>query len=172
MILLLTVIIVWCRILSFQGIPLSHLTAWQKHSIHPKRKEQSCIFHLWGNIPFQKCSNMKKLQQVIIHQFNAWLAWENGRNLVKPSLASPQISFGVRSSRIHFTPTWGRNECVTNEPQRTYAGRLSHHWFPLETRHFRNKEGTGAEMRRAIISGIVNGGAPVSYWPVFFPCPW
>ena len=34
------------------------------------------------------------------------------------SLASPQTSFGVRLSRIH------RNECVTNEPQRTSAGRL------------------------------------------------
>ena len=31
-------------------------------------------------------------------------------------LASPQTSFGVRLSRIHF--------CVTNEPQRTSAGRL------------------------------------------------
>ena len=31
-------------------------------------------------------------------------------------LASPQTSFGVRLSRIH--------ECVTNEPQRTSAGRL------------------------------------------------
>ena len=41
-------------------------------------------------------------------------------------VASPQTSFGVRLSRIHFSPTetWGRNECVTNEPQRTSAGRL------------------------------------------------
>ena len=30
------------------------------------------------------------------------------------ALASPQTSFGVRSR--------GRNECVTNEPQRTSAG--------------------------------------------------
>ena len=36
-------------------------------------------------------------------------------------LASPQTSFGVRTSRIHFS---GRNKCVTNEPQRTSAGRL------------------------------------------------
>ena len=34
-------------------------------------------------------------------------------------VASPQTSFGVRLSRIHW-----RNECVTNEPQRTPAGRL------------------------------------------------
>ena len=37
-------------------------------------------------------------------------------------VASPQTSFGVRLSRIHFS--WGRNKCVTNEPQRTSAGRL------------------------------------------------
>ena len=36
--------------------------------------------------------------------------------------------------------------------------------------HFRNEKGTGAEMRPAIVSGIVTGDAPVSYWP-FFP-PW
>ena len=44
--------------------------------------------------------------------------------LSSQKLASPQTSFGVRLSRIHFSPTWGRNECVTNEPQRTSAGRL------------------------------------------------
>ena len=33
-------------------------------------------------------------------------------------LASPQTSVGVRLSRIHL------DECVTNEPQRTSAGRL------------------------------------------------
>ena len=37
------------------------------------------------------------------------------------ALASPQTSFGVRSR--------GRNECVTNEPQRTSAGRLD--WLLL-----------------------------------------
>ena len=35
------------------------------------------------------------------------------------TLASPQTSFGVRLSRIH--------EGVTNEPQRTSAGRLERH---------------------------------------------
>ena len=49
-------------------------------------------------------------------------------------VASPQTSFGVRLSRIH-------DECVTNEPQRTSAGRLwgrvslgrilNHHALPL-----------------------------------------
>ena len=28
----------------------------------------------------------------------------------------------------------------------------------------RNQKGTGAEMRPAIVSGIVTGDAPVSYW--------
>ena len=48
-------------------------------------------------------------------------------------LASPQTSFGVRLSRIHFSPTWGRNECVTNEPQRTSAGRLGSFSIHLHT---------------------------------------
>ena len=42
-------------------------------------------------------------------------------------VASPQRSFGVRLSRIHFSPTekcpWGRHEYATNEPQRTSAWR-------------------------------------------------
>ena len=33
--------------------------------------------------------------------------------------------------------------------------------------HFRNEK--GAEMRPAIVSGIVTGDAPVSYWPIFLP---
>ena len=44
------------------------------------------------------------------------------------TLVSSQTSFGVRLSHIHFSPTdispWWRNEYVTNEPQRTSAGRL------------------------------------------------
>ena len=41
-----------------------------------------------------------------------------------PSL--PADVFGVRSSRIHFSPSvrGGKNECVTNEPLRTSARRL------------------------------------------------
>ena len=42
-------------------------------------------------------------------------------------VTSSQRSFGVRLSRIHFSPTekcpWGRHEYATNEPQRTSAGR-------------------------------------------------
>ena len=37
--------------------------------------------------------------------------------------------------------------------------------------HFRNEKGTGAEMRPAIVSGIVIGDALVSYWLVFLPFP-
>ena len=33
------------------------------------------------------------------------------------------------------------------------------------------EEGTGTEMRSAIVSGIVLGDLPVSYWPVFSPVP-
>ena len=34
-------------------------------------------------------------------------------------------------------------------------------------RLFRNEKITGAEMRRAIVSGIATGDALVSYWPIF-----
>ena len=37
--------------------------------------------------------------------------------------------------------------------------------------HFRNEKGTGAEMRPAIVSGMVTGDAPASYWPIFLPVP-
>ena len=43
-----------------------------------------------------------------------------------PYLASPQTSLGVRSSFLpHRRRPWGSNECVTNEPQRTSAGKLT-----------------------------------------------
>ena len=43
-----------------------------------------------------------------------------------PNIASPpQMSFGVRLSRSHFS----RNECVTNEPQRTRGGYSQHSFF-------------------------------------------
>ena len=34
-------------------------------------------------------------------------------------------------------------------------------------RHFKYEKGTGAEIRCAVVSGIVN--APVSYWLIFVP---
>ena len=34
--------------------------------------------------------------------------------------------------------------------------------------YVRNRVGTGAEVRPAIVSGIVTGDVPVSYWPIFF----
>ena len=42
--------------------------------------------------------------------------------------------------------------------------------WPSSIRPFRNEKGTEAEMRPAIVSGIVTGDTTVSYWPVF-PCP-
>ena len=37
-----------------------------------------------------------------------------------------------------------------------------------QIRHFKNKEGTEAEMYPAIVFGIVPGDAPVSSWTIFF----
>ena len=37
--------------------------------------------------------------------------------------------------------------------------------------HFRNEKGTGAEMCSPIASGIVTSDVPVSYCPIFSPCP-
>ena len=37
--------------------------------------------------------------------------------------------------------------------------------------HFRTEKELGAEMRPAIVSGIVTGYATVTYWSIF-PCPW
>ena len=34
-------------------------------------------------------------------------------------------------------------------------------------RHLSNEMATGAEMRPAVVSGIVTGEAQVSYWPIF-----
>ena len=38
-------------------------------------------------------------------------------------------------------------------------------------RRFKTEKGTRTEMRPEIVSGIVTGDAPVSYWP-FFSFPW
>lgn len=46
------------------------------------------------------------------------------------------------------------------------------HWASsdiLRIRQFENEKGTGAEMRSAIVSGVVTGDAQVSYWPILFP---
>ena len=37
--------------------------------------------------------------------------------------------------------------------------------------YFRNEKETGAEMRAEIVSGIVTGDAPFSYWSMFLPDP-
>ena len=48
------------------------------------------------------------------------------------------------------------------------------HMFHLDhlfvIRHFRNEKGAGAKMCPAIVSGIVTGDAPASYWLMFIPC--
>ena len=79
--------------------------------------ENWSVFHKW--YPFLGQKPLISIPYRSLHCF------------IKPlpfRLASPQTSLGVRLSRIHFSPTdrgpWGRNECVTNEPQRTSAGRL------------------------------------------------
>ena len=41
------------------------------------------------------------------------------------SVASPQTSFGF-FCHAFISPLGGRNECVTNEPQRTSSGRLAY----------------------------------------------
>ena len=38
-------------------------------------------------------------------------------------------------------------------------------------RHISNEKRTGTETRPAIVSGIVTGDAPISYWPIFHPVP-
>ena len=66
----------------------------------------------------------------------------------------------------------GGHECAFQScslSARWGVGRRDGWHFRLElVRHWRNEKGTGAEMRPAIVSGIVNGHAPVSYWPIFF----
>ena len=37
-------------------------------------------------------------------------------------------------------------------------------------RNFRNKKGIGAERSATIVSGIITSDAPISYWPILFPC--
>ena len=37
--------------------------------------------------------------------------------------------------------------------------------------HFRDEKETGAEIRRASVSGIITEDVPISYWPIFLPPP-
>ena len=41
--------------------------------------------------------------------------------------------------------------------------------IPTPPPPLRNEKGTGAGMRRAIVSGIVTGDVSVSYWPICCP---
>ena len=78
-------------------------------------------------------------------------------------LASPQTSFGIRLSRIHFS-LWGRNECVTNEPQRTSAGRLifSVFWIKKILKSKKKKTVTIQVLK-------INQGTKFEIW-LFFHC--
>ena len=53
--------------------------------------------------------------------------------------------------------------------QRTLGGEVSRLSFPFATSETRVR--TGAEICPAVVSGIVTGDAPVSYWSIFFPVP-
>ena len=77
---------------------------------------------LAGLVKMQRVSNaeflrlrivIKRLIKILINKINSLLC-----SNTQAQLASPQTSFGVLFSRIH--------EWVTNEPQRTSAGRLEH----------------------------------------------
>ena len=46
--------------------------------------------------------------------------------------------------------------------------QLNGHVTDKLLRHFENEKGTGAKMRPAVLSGIVPGDVPLSYWPFFF----
>ena len=49
--------------------------------------------------------------------------------------------------------------------------QLNGHVTDKLLRHFENEKGTGAKMRPAVLSGIVPGDVPLSYWPFFFSVP-
>ena len=78
------------------------------------REELQCSYENLMSNNFHKMAVLKKMNCKL-------------KLIFTPKVASLQTSFGVHLSRIHFSPTerpWGRNECVTNEPQRMSAGRL------------------------------------------------
>ena len=63
---------------------------------------------------------LRKVPKAVLSEFEDVITLRSGLVVYRRGshigLASPQTSFGVLLSRIHFSPTWGRNECVTNEP--------------------------------------------------------
>ena len=44
--------------------------------------------------------------------------------------------------------------------------------FPFLKYHLRHDKETGADLRPAVVSGIITGDAPVNYWPIFSPVLW
>ena len=77
----------------------------------------------------------------------------------------------VKTMEKWVRPVWNNNNVIfqnlIKSPAKTPSNSLHIPPPPL----FRNEKGTGAEMGRAIVSGIVTGDVPVSYWPIFFPFP-
>ena len=54
--------------------------------------------------------------------------------------------------------------------QRNSFGRPFTVQFCTQIRHLRNEKATGAEMRPAMVCGIVTEDTPVSYWLILFLC--
>ena len=112
-------------ILVITTLNLFRLNRWGESG---EREDDYTVFQYF----FQSKRNAKMyLWDVIIQTisraiFNSIFYCSYSRNyLILTSNSPPQTSLWARSSRIQSPPrTVGRNECVTNEPQRTSAGRL------------------------------------------------
>ena len=79
------------------------------------------------------------------------------------------VVFGAKKDRGTGFPVSSllQNRTETLATQAMYAPKIQ----SLFIRHFRNEKGTGAKMYPAGISGILTGGALVSYWLIFSHCP-
>ena len=100
---------------------------WNKHiKKHVALKSQRRDFFLFFFFKYSFSRTMSIDGTLSSKSARITINWRIKRCL---SVASPQTSFGVPLSRIHFSPVGvggGGNECVTNEPQRTSAGRLAY----------------------------------------------
>ena len=54
-----------------------------------------------------------------------------------------------------------------NDPPSLHRERSVMYASATSSRHFRNEMENEAEMNPAVVSGIVTGETPVSYWPIF-----
>ena len=79
----------------------------------------------------------------------------------------------MRVSKCKEDTTKSIHSCFRKIPQeqnlfkRTSKSQSSLFTLVSWLSHFRNEKGTGVEMRLAIVSWIVTGDMPVSYWPIF-----